>query len=369
MTTAQSQSAKKRKRAPSPDVIPNPPGCSYGLDLDYFYYSDESDEEADGASQTEISPSKNASAAPKSAIRNATSSQLPPSKKVRFDASPQDSPSKTRRLPCATDPYTGRHFLGIGEQPLTPPTDNGISTHQTAAAPPGLGFSPGSPQSPIAALRSDTDISQGTSRSPVADSRSDTVPSRATTSPAPIAAAHPDSIPGPPATVRPDPSLSHATTSSEPIDAPRSDTVPSHATASPGPIAGPRPDSARLSAPSSAAPQLTQSTAQSPISSSGAATGLMRYIFLNSCISPYNSWLTDFACLLTAIVLLHLTLHLVQLLVVSLTLSLHKLRAKMTMEPLQKSVLKWRNSNRKPQVVSVLRADIRALSQSRLTHL
>lgn len=36
----------KRKRLPSPDAIPNPRGCSYGMDLDYFgYYSpDEGDE-------------------------------------------------------------------------------------------------------------------------------------------------------------------------------------------------------------------------------------------------------------------------------------------------------------------------------------
>jgi hypothetical protein len=31
----------KRKRQPSPDVIPNPPGCSYGLNDDYFIYDDE----------------------------------------------------------------------------------------------------------------------------------------------------------------------------------------------------------------------------------------------------------------------------------------------------------------------------------------
>jgi hypothetical protein len=31
----------KRKRSVSPDVIPNPPGCSYGLNDDYFIYDDE----------------------------------------------------------------------------------------------------------------------------------------------------------------------------------------------------------------------------------------------------------------------------------------------------------------------------------------
>lgn len=37
--------SKKRKRPPTPDVIPNPPGCSYGLHDDYFTYSDEEIEE------------------------------------------------------------------------------------------------------------------------------------------------------------------------------------------------------------------------------------------------------------------------------------------------------------------------------------
>ncbi|QQK47327.1 hypothetical protein Pdw03_2225 [Penicillium digitatum] len=36
--------SKKRKRSPSPDVIPHPPGCSYGFDPDYFIY-DEDDED------------------------------------------------------------------------------------------------------------------------------------------------------------------------------------------------------------------------------------------------------------------------------------------------------------------------------------
>lgn len=257
------------------------------MDLDYFYYTDESDE-ADSASETEISPSKNTNVAPKSAIRNANSSQLPPSKKVRFDASPQDSPSKTRRRPCATDPYTGRHFLGIGEQPYTPPPTDGLSTHQAAAAPPGLGFSPGSPQDPIAALRSDADISQGTSRGPIADDpRSDTVSSRSTTSPGPIAAARPDPVP------------------SAPLTTPRSNTtihpdpIANRAATSPEPIAGPRPDTAIASTPSSAVSQPTQPTpptAQSPISSPNAPTGLMRYISLGWYIS-YNLWLTDVACL------------------------------------------------------------------------
>ncbi len=44
---------QKRKRVPSPDTIPNPKGCSFGLDLDYFGY-DSSDEDEEPV----ITPSK-----------------------------------------------------------------------------------------------------------------------------------------------------------------------------------------------------------------------------------------------------------------------------------------------------------------------
>ncbi|KAJ5155024.1 uncharacterized protein N7500_010463 [Penicillium coprophilum] len=37
--------SKKRKRSPSPDVIPHPPGCSYGFDPDYFIYDDDEEED------------------------------------------------------------------------------------------------------------------------------------------------------------------------------------------------------------------------------------------------------------------------------------------------------------------------------------
>ncbi|CAI7627264.1 unnamed protein product [Penicillium glandicola] len=36
--------SKKRKREPSPDVIPHPPGCSYGFDPDYFIYDDDDED-------------------------------------------------------------------------------------------------------------------------------------------------------------------------------------------------------------------------------------------------------------------------------------------------------------------------------------
>ncbi|RMJ20882.1 hypothetical protein PHISP_08248 [Aspergillus sp. HF37] len=129
---------KKRKRAPSPDVIPNPPGCSYGMDVDYFYYdvNDFNEDEEMDSPSPEVH--KDTSATPKSAIRNAEQTIAPPSKKVRFDASPQDSPSKVRSRARASDPYTGGHFVGVGEEsPTSAQTDQHV--------PPGTAPSPGTP--------------------------------------------------------------------------------------------------------------------------------------------------------------------------------------------------------------------------------
>ncbi|PKX88579.1 uncharacterized protein P174DRAFT_465091 [Aspergillus novofumigatus IBT 16806] len=112
--TAEDATQKKRKRSPSPDVIPNPAGCSYGLDLDYFCYSSDSEEEADVQPQEAVPPTK-PDALVKSAVRSAMRSEQAPSKRVRFDASPEDTPSKLRTRPRATDPYTGRHFMGMGD--------------------------------------------------------------------------------------------------------------------------------------------------------------------------------------------------------------------------------------------------------------
>ncbi|GLA62135.1 hypothetical protein AtubIFM54640_002677 [Aspergillus tubingensis] len=109
---AEEQKQKKRKRSPSPDVIPNPPGCSYGLDLDYFCYSSESEDEQEiPLPRTE--PNKSGRLA-KTAVRGALRSERHSSKKVRFDASPEDTPSKLRLRARATDPYRGRHFIGMG---------------------------------------------------------------------------------------------------------------------------------------------------------------------------------------------------------------------------------------------------------------
>ncbi|KAL4998306.1 hypothetical protein BDV10DRAFT_185347 [Aspergillus recurvatus] len=116
-----SELKKKRKRSPSPDVIPNPAGSSYGMDLDYFCYSSESDGEAEPSP-----PRSKPSDRGKTAVRSIAQSERPASKKVRFDASPEDTPSKRRAR--ATDPYHGRHFIGMGgpqtsSTPTTPTPD------------------------------------------------------------------------------------------------------------------------------------------------------------------------------------------------------------------------------------------------------
>lgn len=126
--TATETPKKKRKRSPSPDVIPNPVGCSYGMDLDYFCYSSGSDDEAEPAvPQTE--PRK-ADTLGKTALRNLAQTERPASKKVRFDASPEDTPSKRRAR--ATDPYNGTHFIGMGgpqasSAPTTPTPESRLT--------------------------------------------------------------------------------------------------------------------------------------------------------------------------------------------------------------------------------------------------
>lgn len=144
---------RKRKRSPSPDVIPNPPGCSYGLDLRYFTYSSESEDESAEEPRPSVLP-KRASTTKKAAtvkkvkspVRGILRPQRPPPKRVRFDASPEDTPSK-RRL-RATDTYTGREFVGIPDPfaprdessfaTPTPPSPTLTSTERIQQRPPGF---------------------------------------------------------------------------------------------------------------------------------------------------------------------------------------------------------------------------------------
>ena len=48
----------KRKRASSPDVIPNPPGGGFGMDLDYFGFSDADEDVEDGNTPTKLPASQ-----------------------------------------------------------------------------------------------------------------------------------------------------------------------------------------------------------------------------------------------------------------------------------------------------------------------
>ena len=51
----------KRKRLPSPEIIPNPPGGGFGMDVDYFTYnSSDEDDEADQDTPTKGRPNKKA---------------------------------------------------------------------------------------------------------------------------------------------------------------------------------------------------------------------------------------------------------------------------------------------------------------------
>ncbi|KAL4870907.1 hypothetical protein BDV12DRAFT_164888 [Aspergillus spectabilis] len=112
--TANESQKKKRKRSASPDVIPNPVGSSYGMDLDYFCYSSESEDEEEDHSAPQTEP-RNANTLARTTTRSIIQSERPASKKVRFDASPEDTPSKHRAR--ATDPYHGRHFIGMSDPP------------------------------------------------------------------------------------------------------------------------------------------------------------------------------------------------------------------------------------------------------------
>ena len=81
----------KRKRLPSPDTIPNPPGVSYGMDLNYFCYSSSDEEE-----QT-------------------TPTQRPSNKRRRISI-PGSSPGPVIGDPHKARPYTGVYFANSAEK-------------------------------------------------------------------------------------------------------------------------------------------------------------------------------------------------------------------------------------------------------------
>ncbi|EED19471.1 hypothetical protein TSTA_027650 [Talaromyces stipitatus ATCC 10500] len=111
----------KRKRSPSPDVIPNPPGCSYGMDLDYFTYSDEEIAEQEEYERRERE--REAAAANSQASESTTQ---PPEKRARLSSNVRSTntstapPAGTNWPPIppgwerpTTTVYTGEMFRGM----------------------------------------------------------------------------------------------------------------------------------------------------------------------------------------------------------------------------------------------------------------
>ncbi len=82
----------KRKRQPSPDTIPNPPGVSYGMDLDYFCYSGSDEEE-----------------------EQTTPIKQPPNKKTRISL-PDSTLGPVIGDPHKARPYTGVYFADSAER-------------------------------------------------------------------------------------------------------------------------------------------------------------------------------------------------------------------------------------------------------------
>ena len=86
---------EKRARSPSPDVIPNPPGVSYGLDLDHFWHDHMSGEDEPD-----------------------TPTRGPPAKKTRLSL----SDNQVVGDPHTARPYTGSVFAS--PKPRTSPSTN-----------------------------------------------------------------------------------------------------------------------------------------------------------------------------------------------------------------------------------------------------
>jgi hypothetical protein len=107
----QSQEATDTKKGTkrkwgSPEIIPNPPGCSYGLDLNYFGYNSSDDEFED----------------PLPAPR--------PVKRVRFaDDAPSTPPSRSIGDPYRATPYTGKVFADPKPKRIWTPTPLPCDVH------------------------------------------------------------------------------------------------------------------------------------------------------------------------------------------------------------------------------------------------
>ena len=105
----------KRKRSPSPDVIPNPPGCSYGMDLDFFTY-DEEDEVGAGP-------------APPAKTAEATAAALP---KQAFQFTPTTSNGRLISSNAHSVPPSGGSGLSLFKSPAGKPAPATRSNIQSA---------------------------------------------------------------------------------------------------------------------------------------------------------------------------------------------------------------------------------------------
>lgn len=107
------RSGKKRKREPSPDTIPNPPGCSYGMDLDYFYFDTSDEEEA-----ARITSAQASSRASPEARASETSEPITPKKKKKKVSAPESSTTskKKKKLLDTSDEGAGKRILKTPSQ-------------------------------------------------------------------------------------------------------------------------------------------------------------------------------------------------------------------------------------------------------------
>ncbi|KAI9737370.1 MAG: hypothetical protein M1834_009524 [Cirrosporium novae-zelandiae] len=130
------KTGSKRKRITSPEVIPNPPGCSYGMWEDYFDESSDDGETPSKANGNDTVPTNHASAVgtPKSARKNDDPESIRPSKKARVeDCVDENETSPRNRIgdPKRAAPYTGTMFADPSNRSLK--RDNGKNLFDQAA--------------------------------------------------------------------------------------------------------------------------------------------------------------------------------------------------------------------------------------------
>ena len=101
--------ALKRKRSKSPDSIPNPPGCSYGINDEYFYYDSSSESESGETAAAAASAAASREAGHGIAENDAMEQARPAPKRARVDDPPVQRrwPSPFRRTGSGGPARTG----------------------------------------------------------------------------------------------------------------------------------------------------------------------------------------------------------------------------------------------------------------------